>query len=382
MTEIALLTDRGARIAWATALEPAADVPGTAALAGPFVAAWAAIRELGHVEALTRARAGVLAVGEAVAERARRADVERQEEMAAALGARILTPADAEWPTGVDDLVTPPHCVWVRGDVDLAEAMRRSASVVGSRAATAYGLDVTRDIAVGLADRGFTVTSGAAFGIDGAAHEGALAGGGTTVALLACGIDRVYPAAHAHLLAEIARTGAVVTELPPGSLPLRQRFLSRNRLIAALTRGTLVVEAGLRSGSLNTARHARALGRPVGAVPGPVTSPVSAGCHALLRNTDAALVTSAAEAVDLFGDIGPDTADTIHVDDIDQRWSDADRTVFGVIPVRAAVGLDTLVDGTGLPVADVLATLTRLEEDAVIRRRGDGWQKTPTGLRA
>ena len=142
----------------------------------------------------------------------------------------------------------------------------------------------------GLVDRGFTIVSGAAYGIDGMAHRAALASGGTTVAFLAGGVDRFYPLGHEALLGRIAEQGAVVAELPCGSAPTKWRFLQRNRLIAAATEATIVLEAGMRSGSLNTAGHAAALGRPLGAVPGPVTSPASAGCHRLLREYDAVCV--------------------------------------------------------------------------------------------
>jgi DNA processing protein len=190
----------------------------------------------------------------------------------------------------------------------LADVTVRSVAMVGARAATAYGEHVAGDLSCGLGERGFAVISGLAYGIDGAAHRGALACGAVSIGVVAGGLDRAYPAGHDRLMARLADEGAVVSEVPPGSAPTRGRFLQRNRLIAALATGTVVVEAALRSGSLNTARTAALLGRPVGAVPGPVTSASSAGCHALLRDGVATLVTDADEIADLVGRIGTDAA--------------------------------------------------------------------------
>ena len=189
---------------------------------------------------------------------------------------------------------------------------QRAVAIVGSRAATAYGAHVATEIAASLSGQGWTVVSGAAYGIDAAAHHGALVAGGATVAVLACGVDHAYPRGHADLLASIAAHGAVISEYPPGQLPQRRRFLARNRLIAALTAGTVVVEAGLRSGALNAARHARELGRPVMAVPGPVTSSASGGCHQLIRDGQATCVTCAA---DVITDVSPATGAAFRLTD-------------------------------------------------------------------
>ena len=155
------------------------------------------------------------------------------------------------------------------------------------------------EITAGLVERGHTIVSGAAYGIDGMAHRAALASAGRTVAYLAGGVDRFYPSGHDALLTRIVETGAVVSELPCGSAPTKWRFLMRNRLIAASTKATLVVEAGWRSGSLNVAGYATSLNRPVGAVPGPVTTAASAGCHRLMREFGATVITSADEAAAL-----------------------------------------------------------------------------------
>ncbi|SDD55577.1 DNA processing protein [Actinokineospora iranica] len=223
-------------------------------------------------------------------------EVDRDFRTADKYGARLVVPEDDEWPA--DQLAclegrtwtAAPLALWVRGPALLDDALRRAVSVVGARSATAYGEHVATEFGYGLAEESVTVVSGAAYGIDGAAHRGALAAHGTTVAVLACGVDLSYPAAHTALLDQIAKEGAIVSEYAPGTLPAKHRFLVRNRLIAALASATVVVEAGTRSGSRNTATTAKRLGKPVGAVPGPVTSATSQGCHDLLRTKAAQLI--------------------------------------------------------------------------------------------
>jgi len=203
-------------------------------------------------------------------------------------GIRLVCPADPQWPGRLDELgAARPYALWLRGQADLRQACLRSVAMVGSRAATGYGAHVAGEIAADLGERGWTVISGGAYGIDAAAHRGALATRAVTIAVLACGVDYPYPAGHADLFATIAEHGLVISEWPPGRQPARLRFLVRNRTIAALSGGTVVVEAGERSGALNTARHAAQLGRPLMAVPGPVTSAQSAGCHRIIREWDA-----------------------------------------------------------------------------------------------
>jgi DNA processing protein len=181
--------------------------------------------------------------------------------------------------------------LWLRGQADLRYACLRSVSVVGSRAASAYGTHVATELAAGIAERGWNAVSGGAFGIDAAAHRGALAADGLTIAVLASGLRYGYPRGHHDLFQAIAGQGVLVSECPPDRAPTRPGFLIRNRIIAALSRGTVVVEAALRSGALNSAKHARELRRPVMAVPGPVTSEQSAGCHELIREWGALCVT-------------------------------------------------------------------------------------------
>jgi DNA processing protein len=214
-------------------------------------------------------------------------------------GIRLVCPGDPEWPGQLDDLGhARPHALWLRGIADLRFSCLRSAAIAGSRASTAYGSYMAAEIAASVAARGWTVISGAAFGIDASAHRGALAADGVTVAVLACGVDVPYPAAHADLLDAVASQGVIVSEQPPGRNVSRLRFPARNRVIAALATGTVVVEAGERSGSMSTARHARDLRRPLMAVPGPVTSDLSSGCHHIIRNGHGVLVTSAGDVID------------------------------------------------------------------------------------
>lgn len=223
-------------------------------------------------------------------------------ERAAGSAARWVVPGDDEWPAGLTDLDFAPPLnrragtplgLWVRGPRQLADTVARAVAVVGCRSATSYGQSVAGQLGAGLAERDVSTVSGAAFGIDSAAHRGSLALRGPTVAVLACGADVAYPRAHASLLDRVAAEGLVVSELPPGSTPTRWRFLARNRLIAALSVGTVVVEAAVRSGALNTAHWALGLGRVTMGVPGPVTSATSAGVHGLLRDGGVLLVCDA-----------------------------------------------------------------------------------------
>ena len=216
------------------------------------------------------------------------------------LGIHVLIDSDTPWPQGLNDLGEHrPLALYVLGNP--WRLTDNGVSIVGSRAATGYGEHVTMEMTSALADRGYTIVSGGAYGIDGMAHRAALAGGSATIAYLAGGVDRLYPVGHETMLRRVMEQGAVVSELPPGSAPTKWRFLQRNRLVAAHTDGTVVVEAGVRSGSLNTAGHAKALGRHVMAVPGAITSPASAGCHRLIREEGATLVTTADDVIAVLG---------------------------------------------------------------------------------
>lgn len=305
---------------------------------------------------------------EAVLESARRAQL------------RLVCPGDAEWPTQLEDLgADAPLGLWVRGS-DLRLAALRSVAVVGARAASSYGGQVAAELAAELADRGWTVVSGAAYGIDAAAHRGALAGGGLTVAVLACGADVAYPRGHEALLGRIAEDGVIVSELPPNSTPTRPRFLVRNRLIAALSRGTVVVEAALRSGSLATARQARDLGRQVMGVPGPVTSSLSAGVHRLIRDEPATLVTSAATVVEEVGLIGDDLAPRPSGPARPRdQVTGAASVVLEAMPARRGVSVEALAVATGLDPDVVLRALGGLTLSGFLQRGSSGWELTAAG---
>jgi DNA processing protein len=359
------------RVAWSRLVEPG-DWR-AAALIGE-VGAGEALRALldRDVEWMARYRARVAHL-----------DPERDLSGAQRVGGRVLLPSDDEWPASLDLLRAPPPCLWVRGPARLDEVLVRSAAVVGARAATSYGEHVATELSCGLVERGFAVVSGMAYGIDAAAHRGALAGAGVSVGVVAGGLDRAYPAAHERLLHRLAESGAVVSEVPPGSAPTKGRFLQRNRLIAACTTGTVVVEAAVRSGSLNTARTAERLGKPVGAVPGPVTSPASAGCHALIRSGAAVVVTDAEEVAELLGTMGADAAPlkagerriTDELDPLATRVLDA-------LPKRAGRSMDRLCDTAGLDPASVQSALGRLALLGLAERDGAGWRiARPAGPR-
>ncbi|MFW6641640.1 DNA-processing protein DprA [Nocardiopsis algeriensis] len=232
-------------------------------------------------------------------------DAEQLLSASAAAGIRFVVPGDPEWPGRLEELGMPgsrrTYGLWVRGAGDLRDLCLRSVAVVGARACTSYGAHVAAEMSYELAERSVVVVSGGAYGIDGAAHRAAHSAG-STVVVLACGLDVDYPRGHAGMFADIARTGVLVGERPLGATPHARDFLVRNRLIAALTPGTVVVEAGRRSGALNTASHAAELHRVLMAVPGPVTSAMSAGCHMLLRDWNAGCVTC---ADDVMAQIGP-----------------------------------------------------------------------------
>ncbi|HET8681692.1 MAG TPA: DNA-processing protein DprA [Micromonosporaceae bacterium] len=307
-------------------------------------------------------------------------------EHAERLGARLVTPVDEEWPSQLADLVRishgdsrkdrdtlPPLCLWVRGGRALQDAFARSVAVVGARAATSYGEHAAAEIAFGLADRGWTVVSGGAYGIDSAAHRGALAAGGLTVAVLACGVDRAYPASNASLFERIAVEGLVVSEWPPGSDPHRHRFLVRNRVIAAATRGTVVVEASARSGARQTLRRARSLGRATMAVPGPVTSAMSVGCHAELREEHTRLVTGWADVLEEVGMIGVDLAPLPEGPRHERDTLDhVCAQVLDGLPRRGSACAEDIAASAGVSVSDALRSLGLLRIRGFVVGHADG----------
>jgi DNA processing protein len=313
------------------------------------------------------------------------------------LGARVVVPADDEWPIRVDDLSTleldsggrinqdtrPPLCIWVRGSWPLREAFERSVAVVGARAATAYGVHTTTDIAYGLAEREWTVVSGGAFGIDAAAHRAALAANGLTVAVLACGVDRPYPVGNTALFEEITETGLLISEWPPGAEPLRHRFLIRNRVIAAATAGTVLVEAAARSGAIQTMSRVLALGRSALVVPGPVTSAMSVGCHELLRaNPYARLVAGLPHILEEVGRIGEYLADPprgrVHARD---ALDEDSQLVLEAVPHRGTADAEQLAARAGLSLRTVLRRLSLLEMAGLVIRRDGAFALSPSHKR-
>ncbi|WP_064256259.1 DNA-processing protein DprA [Rhodococcus sp. D-6] len=302
-------------------------------------------------------------------------------------GGRLVTPDDDEWPAwqmlgfGTLDTATdaegPPLALWVWGSRRIDDLAERAIGIVGTRAASGYGEHVTAEIAGDLAADGWTVVSGAAFGVDAAAHRAALGVGGTTVAILACGVDRAYPAAHATMLRRIPESGLVVSEYPPGTTPARYRFLARNRLIAALSAGTVVVEAGWRSGARNTAAWARRLGRPVMAVPGPVTSAASQGCHRMIREGEARLVGAARDVVEECGPLlagGDDDLDGLFRRDLDGLSGDM-ALVYEALPASDVCDPAMVAESAGLPIERVRAALPLLELDGLVVVTDGGWRR-------
>jgi len=303
-------------------------------------------------------------------------------ERAARFHTSLLTPAHGMWPDGLSDLgFHAPHVLWVRGGTHHLATLPVSIALVGARASTGYGEHVTMEAAAGLVDRGVTVVSGAAYGIDGMAHRSALASGGVTIAFLAGGVDRFYPSGHDALLHRIVANGAVVSELPCGSSPTKWRFLQRNRLIAAASAATIVIEAGWRSGSLNTAGHAAALGRPLGVVPGPVTSASSAGCHRLLRETDAILVTNAAEMAELISLVPPDsvlmpsTGEDLSSATSAPRESSDEQRVVDALSLRTPRTIEDVARRAGLSITQAQSVLGLCQVSGRASSGEKGWRR-------
>lgn len=305
------------------------------------------------------------------------------------LGGRLITPEDDEWPHlsfagfGNDAMSKReysgvPLVLWAVGPARLDEVAERSAALVGTRACTNYGEHVTAELAAGLVERQAAVVSGGAYGIDGAAHRATLACDGVTMAVLASGIDIPYPSGHSALLRRIAETGLVLSEYPPGERPTRYRFLTRNRLVAALSRATVVVEAALRSGAANTAAWARAMGRPLAAVPGPVTSAASAGCHVLLRDRDNALVDRADQIVELIGKSGELAEEPEHPSTPLDGLSPEQQRVYEALPARGWLNLEQIAVASALAPEQVLGPLTLLEFSGLVDKRDGRWKISRT----
>jgi DNA processing protein len=344
------------------------------------------VRDVGPVQAIDDIRRGH-AVGAsdpaAMLARLSTGDGEQDLEVAARFGMRLVCPGDDEWPVGLDDLAAlDADCLglWVRGPLRLDEAARQAVAVVGTRAATEYGEHVALELSVGLAERGWTVVSGLAYGIDAAAHRGALAAPGATVAVLACGADVAYPKGNRGLYERIVADGAVVSEHPPGAAPQRARFLVRNRLIAALSAGTVVVEAAPRSGARSTARHAGELFRHVMVVPGPVTSSLSAGCHQLLRDRpDSVLVTKVDEVIEQVGPMGAlaeRVSGPVRRRDL---LGPAVSRVLDAVPVRRPAPAERIARTAGMRLDAVVAALAALAAHDLVGQTAEGYSMTILG---
>lgn len=355
----------------------------------PCEALIALAAEVGPVDAARSVRAGELpeGFGGAVSTTAARREVDRAAADLAAvakLGGRLVTPDDPEWPAWAflslerapreaGRPTSPPLALWTRGAAPLCDVVDGSVAIVGTRAATAYGEDVAVTLGHDLGLDGRPVVSGAAYGIDGAAHRGALSADGVTAAVLACGLDVPYPSGHRRLLDDIARRGCVVTEYPPGTTPGRHRFLTRNRLVAALARAVIVVEAGRRSGAANTAAWARLLGTPVGAVPGPVTTAASVGTNAMIAAGQALLVADADAVRELAGPIGtlaPIThGPTRRTDGLTAR----ELRVYDALPASGSPTVDELAVSAGETVTSTQRCLIELELKGLVVTDGATW---------
>lgn len=381
---------------------------------------WDLVRRTGPVVAAASIRAGDVPPAVAAATEARRASTDPASDLDAAgrHGMRLVVPESAEWPhfalaaleqaalrrvagyrSGVERQreggePIPPLALWVKGAGDLSQAGIRAVAIVGSRAATPYGEHVAAELSYGLAARAVAVVSGGAHGIDAAAHRAALAAEGETAIVSAGGLDRPYPAGNAQLYERVAELGLLVSESPPGAAPQRHRFLTRNRLIASFAVGTVVVEAASRSGALSTARHCQLLGRTLMVVPGPVTSAMSAGCHALLRRdpAGAVLVSSVEQVLEVVGAVGegletvtsaaagragPGTCEGLSRDDpraVLDRLDPLARQVFDAIPVRRPAREDEIARRGGMSPLEVVRALPVLLAVELIESTDEGFR--------
>ena len=381
------LADTTARVGLARVLEPGSAVVASALLTRSAPDVWDELLS-------GRGLPGMGARGrEGVAVRLAGYDPRRDLEALASCRARVVCPGDDEWPDerlnwDIDQLggpserdLAPPWALFVRGSGQLNRLALSSVSIVGARAATSYGDHMARELAFGVSESAVSVVSGGAYGIDGSAHRAAVAAqGAPTVAVLACGVDVAYPRGHDRLLEQITEQGLLVSEWPPGSTPTRRRFLVRNRVIAALSAGTVVVEAAVRSGSLSTAGRAGELGRRVMAVPGPVTSRMSAGAHLLLRETGATCVTSPADVLEELGQAGehlfPVPRGPSHPRD---GLEEGVRQVLEAVPVREAVGVARIAAAAGVGALAVQQVLPALLFAGLVEQRDGGWRLTALG---
>lgn len=377
--------DRLARVALSKVLEPGA--PAGLALVAELGAecTW---RHLVAEGATIEVRESERQVGEDACLRVADLDPERELAQAESQGIRFVVPGDHEWPATLETLSGLPLIqgrgevpvgLWVRGPMLLTE-LQHSVSVVGSRAATTYGADAAFEISGSVGRAGVVTVSGGAIGIDYAAHDGALKAGGRSAVVLAGGVDRPYPSRHRQLIAHLAKEHAVISEAAPGASHLRTRFLGRNRLIAALTTGTVVVEAALRSGALNTANWADRLSRLVMGVPGPVTSAPSQGVHQLIRSGAATLVTSGAEVLELIGAPGEYLLEVPRATPRPRdQLSHRQRQILDAVPVSEPKPVDSIARTAGIGVRETHASLGRLADRDFVEAVAAGYRLGPRG---
>lgn len=312
---------------------------------------------------------------------------------AAAHGFRLVTAEDAEWPT---ESIEPFYCstapggeaaaprsLWIRGG-QLPRLLADSTAVVGTRAATDYGLRMTARFCAGLAKAGMTIVSGGALGIDTAAHRAAVESEGHTVVFMASGAGEWYPTRNQSLFTRIAEQGgAVVSEYPPGTRPARHRFLTRNRLVAGMTSATVIMEAGWRSGARNTIGWANHMNRPIGAVPGPVTSASSTGCHAAIREGGAVLVTCPDDVLALAHGIGQaddeEQLELAWAADPVQKLSRNELRLYDSVPAQGSASATEIAEEAGTTLALAVHLLGALTEQGLVARDGSRWIRAGQG---
>lgn len=298
--------------------------------------------------------------------------VDKAIETLSTLNGTLLSAESPLWPKGLFDLGdSAPALLWVLGQVNTLQNPK-TLSIVGSRIASSYGLEVTKDLVKTAVARDFVIVSGGALGIDASAHKNALSLGGKTIAIMAGGLDRLYPAKNLDLFQEIQQSGAVISEMPPGTAPARWRFLQRNRLIAAIGQATVVVEAGFRSGSLNTAGHANELDKPVGAIPGRINSTRSAGCHRLIKERRAELISTPADLEELLGVWAKEVANEFQLSGLQTRALDS----FGSFEQ----GPERVAQISGMTLNEVGFALDSLSKLGLVVQTSNGWVKTSNTL--
>lgn len=362
-----------ARVALTRVADPGDEVMGRAVRERGAEGAWAAARAGERLPGAGEQRTAGYAM------RAARADPGADLAAAGRAGARFVCPGDTEWPGQLDDLgLQRPYGLWVRGRPSLRLWALRSVAVVGARACTDYGAHMAARLGDGLARSGWVVVSGAAYGVDGVVQRSTLRAGGATIGVVASGVDVPYPPGNAELIGEIAERGLLIGELPPGDHPTRSRFVLRNRVIAALTRGTVVVEARYRSGSLVTARRAAELGRVTMGVPGPCTSGLSEGVHELLRG-EAVVVTDAAEVIEMVGEIGTDLAPRRRGPVLPRDLLDrAAARVLEALPGQGDAGEEEIARAAGASRDDTLGRLYELQALGFVERDDGRWKLVRT----